>query len=923
MAMPQAKPKSFTFLVCPVCDGTGREGQQECSRCRSQGSYLWLEGDYYYWNKKIDIARIFEEELERTARILVNAFLVFFGIIGLVFAFLAAYRLGQTNDFILKFFQQRNSMMGVFSVSLLLDLYVYYRMKRESILSKEVRQKTFESFKTEADEQALFDSMATVDKRKVVEISSTLTLEAEHLVDQAWQLARKLKHSEAKPIHLLAVLPSSTKVRTMAARLGLDARVLNEKIAKALARIQPDGKTSSVLSSGFKKLLLDAYKEAYYTRQPKIDAPQLLVAAIEMDATCRDIFYDMEKELDQVRNVAEWINIQEKLSKRYRSWRSRASHKPKGVMNKAMTARATPLLDRFSHDMTSLARAGALTPSITRERETEEAFRILEGGKNVLLVGNPGVGKTSIVEGVAELMASEEVPPILQDKRLVSLSVASLAGTSGRQGELEGRLFDIINEVVTSGNIILFVDSIHNMVGFSTQSAENLDVSDILAQALNKRLFLCVATTTPLDYKRYIEKSGALMDVFTKVNVEEPSVNEAIKILEGKAGAIEYKNQVYFSYEAIERTVKMSDRYIHDRYLPEKAINILEEVAVYARKKRGKNTIVVGEDVAEIISHKTKIPLTRITEKESDKLLNLEEIIHQRMVDQEEAVKAVSTALRRARAELRDIRRPIVNLLFLGPTGVGKTELAKTVAEVYFGSEDSMIRLDMSEYQEKSSINRLIGAPPGYEGSSEGGYLTDAVRTNPFSLLLLDEIEKAHPDILNIFLQVMDDGRLTDTVGRTIDFTNVILIGTSNAGTPLIQKRMKEGANTQAIKEELINEALGDYFRPEFLNRFDNIIVFKPLSMEEIVKIAGLLLKQVAKLMAAKGITLKATPEAIQELAQIGFDPVFGARPLRRAIQEQVDNALANFLLQGKLGRRDVAILEPGGQIRVETASEI
>jgi ATP-dependent Clp protease ATP-binding subunit ClpC len=327
--------------------------------------------------------------------------------------------------------------------------------------------------------------------------------------------------------------------------------------------------------------------------------------------------------------------------------------------------------------------------------------------------------------------------------------------------------------------------------------------------------------------------------------------------------------------------------------------------------------------VAEIISSKTNVPVTKITEKETEKLLNLEEHIHERMVDQEEAVKAVSTALRRARAELRDIGRPIVNLLFLGPTGVGKTELAKTVAEIYFGSEDNMIRLDMSEYQEKSSISRLIGAPPGYSGSAHGGFLTEAVRARPFSLLLLDEIEKAHPDILNIFLQVMDDGRLTDTQGRTIDFTNAIIIATSNAGTSLIQDRIREKVPLSTIKDELINEALKPYFRPEFLNRFDNIILFKPLNFNEIVLIVDLMLKKVENRLAEKGIRLEATKEAKDELAKKGFDPKFGARPLRRAIQDQVDSALANYLLQGKIGRRDVAVLETGGRISVKKAPTI
>lgn len=922
--MLKQKGQSFLYLVCPVCQGSGREAKEECSRCQGKGAYAWLEGNYLFWDRKIDILHLLEEKMEKTVRLSLNGFLIIFGILGLVLAVITVAKTMERGMYFWEFIFQRNFMMTIFAISLVTDLYTYYRLTRESLLNRLVKRKTYETFLTEESPLVLFDQIVGQDKEKLIEISMTFTNDAIRAVDEAWLLAKRLGHQEVVALHLLGVLLPFANIRVVMARLGINPKNLTKKISNALKKIPVAGKESLELSPELKKILLGAYEEAYLKRKDKVDVPQLLVAMMKIENLSKEILYDLEIELNDVQNVVEWINIQEALSHRWHRWRGRATEKPKGVMNRSMTAVATPLLDRFSHDMTQLARMGALMPCIGREKEMEEVFRILEGGRNnVILVGNPGVGKSSIAEGIAELMTSEEVPDILQDKRLVSLSVASLVGAAGRQGELEGRLLDIINEIVRAGNIVLFIDNLQNMVGVSTEMAENLDISDILAQALSKRLFMCIATTTPIDYRRYIEKSSSLTSVFQKVNVEEVNEDEAIRILEEKAGIIENKNQVYFSYESIERTVELAQRYIHDRYLPEKAINILEEVAVYVRKKKGKNSIIAGEDVAEIISTKTNVPVTRVTEEESEKLLKLEQRIHQRIVDQEEAVKAVSTALRRARAELRDIRRPIVNLLFLGPTGVGKTELAKTVAEVYFGSEDNMLRLDMSEYQEKSSINRLIGAPPGYSGATEGGYLTEAVRTNPFALLLLDEIEKAHPDILNIFLQVMDDGRLTDTLGRTIDFTNVILIGTSNAGTPLIQKRMREGLPLEQIKLELINEELGNYFRPEFLNRFDNIIVFKPLTFEEIVLIVGLLLKKVEERLSGRGIALKVTKEAAEELARIGFDPVFGARPLRRAIQDRVDNALANYLLSGKLGRRDVAILEQGGQIRVERATEL
>jgi len=404
-----------------------------------------------------------------------------------------------------------------------------------------------------------------------------------------------------------------------------------------------------------------------------------------------------------------------------------------------------------------------------------------------------------------------------------------------------------------------------------------------------------------------------------KVDLPEPNFNETVQILEAKTFAIENKYKIYFSYQSIEKIVKLTSNYVHDRFQPSKSIKILEEVAVMVRKSKGKNHLVTAKDVSKIISEKVNIPLGEVSVSESDKLMNLEELIHKRVIGQHEAVKMVSSALRRARAELRDESKPITNLLFLGPTGVGKTELAKTVAQIFFNNENDLIRLDMSEYQEKTSLARLIGV----EGSEDGGVLTEAIRKNPFSLLLLDEIEKAHPDILNIFLQVMDDGILTYSSGRTIDFSNCIIIATSNAAAFYIQDQVTLGTDLENIKQNLLQTELRSYFKPEFLNRFTGIVLFKPLLPKEIEKITVLMLKKVSKRLESKGISFEASEEAVKELAKIGFSKEFGARPLARAIQQRVDNSLANFLLTGKIGRRDRVILEKGGEIRIEKAKKI
>jgi len=524
------------------------------------------------------------------------------------------------------------------------------------------------------------------------------------------------------------------------------------------------------------------------------------------------------------------------------------------------------------------------------------------------------VGKRAVVAGIAQLMLAEDVPKILEDKRLVGLNIAGLI-SGASPAEAADRMLRVANEISRAGNIVLFVDNVQQMSGVTSGESQTLDLMDVLAKVISNKRFIVLAATTPQNYSSYIEQDD-LGDVTQKVDIKEMSDNDAILVLESKTGLLEAKNKVFFSYNALEKAVRLTKRYVFGRYLPEKAIDLIKEVVIFVRNHKGEKSLITKEDVAYIISQKVNIPLTKVTEEESDKLMNLESEIHQRVIGQDKAVQLVAEALRRSRAQLRDLKRPIANFLFLGPTGVGKTELAKTVAEVYFGDENNMVRLDMSEYQDQSSVYQMIGAP----GSNQGGVLTEAIRKNPFAIVLLDELEKAHPDILNIFLQVMDDGRLTDSLGRTIDFTNVILIATSNAGTQFIQDEVKNNRDIEDIKNDLINNELKKYFRPEFLNRFDGIVVFKPLTMDDVIAITRLLLNKTAQRLEEKGINLEFTDEAVEEFASVGYDPLFGARPLRRTLQNRVDNVLANYLLQNKLNRRDVVVLGSGGEISIKKA---
>ena len=898
----QKQKQGTGFIICPKCQGEGK-----CFFCHNIGAYLLKGNHLLYWAKTINHFEILKRKLSRTIEIGFDSFLFGFGITG-VFIFII---------WILKIEPISFFWNKIFWLSLFGDIYFFYRFQRKK--EKKHQIVSLPDFLQEIPENW---GKVNWKKRKKVNVANGLSLETLEVLENAWLLANANRHPKVLPIHLFNSLLIQGKIKFFLFRLGLKKEKFLSRSLKLLKKTERNKKIFSApnFSLPLKKVLLRAYQFTSELEKDEIGLEEILVALASEENLVKELFYDLEIDLDKVKNIALWMKLDEEIRQQKKYFGIWSFFKPKKTANRAMTSVITPVLDAFSQEMTLIGKQGYLKSCIGREKEIEKFFKLVEAGKKaIILVGWPGVGKTNIVEEIGRRMVTEDVPRSMQDKRLVSLNLGALVSAGG-SGEIEKRMTVFLREVERAGNIILFVEGIHNLVGVSSVRGQ-LDVSEILATALKNKNFLLIATSDPSNYHRYLGNS-ALGNIFNRIKIPEPRGNQAIRILEGKVGRLEYRNQIYFSYGALQKAVELSDRFIHERYLPVKALNILEEAAIKARY-RGENSIVQGEDIAAIISERLNIPLTKITEEESEKLLNLEDKIHERLVDQEKAVKAVASALRRARAKLRDIRRPITNLLFLGPTGVGKTELAKTVAEIYFGNEKKMIRLDMSEYQESDSVYRLIGPPLGKEGAQIGGQLTEAVRKNPYSLLLLDEIEKSHPDILNLFLQVMDDGRLTDSAGRVIDFTNIILISTSNAATPFVQQEIRKGTDFEIIKEKLIREKLKSHFRPEFLNRFDNIVVFKALSENDIEKITYLLLNQVRKRLLKKGIALEATKEAIKELAKAGFDPIFGARPLRRVIQNRVENSLADYLLRGKITRRDKAILEAGGKIRVEKAREL
>lgn len=625
----------------------------------------------------------------------------------------------------------------------------------------------------------------------------------------------------------------------------------------------------------------------------------------------------------------------------------------------------TPTLDAYSRDLTQLAKEGKLDPVIGRAKEVMRMIQILSRRtkNNPVLLGEPGTGKTAIVEGLAVRIITGHVPETLKGKRVLSLDLPGmLAGTKYR-GEFEERITKVVNEVTTAkGSVILFIDELHTVVGAgSGGEGGSMDAANILKPALARGDLQLIGATTLNEYKKYIEKDGALERRFQPVIVEQPSVPDAIEILRGLKDRYEAHHKIAISDEAIVAAVSLSDKYIRDRFLPDKAIDLMDEAAAKVRlsvmekpaelvsreeelKKlerdlsaavRTKNVDKVkkikeaskkveeaikeaeeqwhktagtsyGEvrasDIEAIVAAWTGIPVEKLTEADKEKLLHLEDEIHKRVIAQDEAIKAVSEAIRRNRAGLKDPNRPQGSFLFLGPTGVGKTELTRALADVLFGTRDALIRLDMSEYMEKHAVARMIGSPPGYVGHDEGGQLTEAVRRKPYSVILLDEIEKAHPDVFNILLQVLEDGRLTDGKGRTVDFKHALIIMTSNMGSAIIQQAAgtaKNATDWENLKKILM-EKLKETFRPEFLNRIDDIIVFHPLAKADVQKITDLLLNKVQRLVAVQGLTLTISEEVRNRLAQDGFDREFGARPLRREIQRRLENKLSTALLSGQ-----------------------
>ena len=793
------------------------------------------------------------------------------------------------------------------------------------------------------------------------------TERARKVLSLAEKTALDMNHNYVGTEHMLMGLVKETD--GVAARVlsekNINAKNVKKKIDSMVGQGQKKVSGSVGLTPRCKKVLNLSMDEARRLGHNYIGTEHILLGLIrEGEGVAVRILSDLDGDLG---------DIKKKIIKMVGGNKKKAS----GRKGPAASDSDTPSLDEYSRDLTAMAEEGQLDPVIGRETEIERVIQVLSRRtkNNPVLIGEPGVGKTAIVEGLAEKIISENVPELLLDKRVVALDLSSLVAGSKYRGEFEKRLKGVMNDIIESGEIILFIDEMHTLVGAGAAEGA-IDAANILKPALARGELQAIGATTLDEYRKYIEEDAALERRFQSILVEENSPEESIDILKGLRDPYEAHHKVKITDEAIEAAVNLSHRYISDRFLPDKAIDLMDEAASKVRLKnntrppefkdinkeleevrkekesavknqefekaadlrdkekelenkleeikenwqqeKGRNNTVVNvEDIAQIVSSWTGIPVTKLEEAETEKLLKLEEKLHERVVGQDEAIKAVSEAVRRARAGLKDPSRPIGSFVFLGPTGVGKTELARTLAEAMFDDEDAMIRIDMSEYMEKHAVSRLVGSPPGYVGHEEGGQLTEPVRRRPYSVVLFDEIEKAHPEVFNILLQILEDGSLTDTHGRKVDFKNTVIIMTSNVGANFIENQSQLGFKTvedekeqyENMKENIMNE-LRKTFRPEFINRLDETIVFHSLNKDHINQIVDLMLDELREKLDEKKIEMEVTEQAKEKLVEEGYDAEFGARPLRRAIQRLIENRLSERILDKSV--------EEGDTVRVD-----
>jgi len=733
-------------------------------------------------------------------------------------------------------------------------------------------------------------------------IAESLSREMCETAIDAWNFAQTEKFATLEPIIFLASYEKNHDGKYMLLRCGFGLeKDVSGLIADAVSRIAKTSESATLaVSANLLEVMQSAKENALANKRSEISSGDILVGLIQKSDVFKQIMFEIKMEEADIKEVVEWHEMLKSHTEKQDLpfWDKDSA----GGIGRDWSYGYTPILNQFAKNLNDEVEFAGKVNVYGRTNEIDEIERVLSKStqNNVLLIGEPGIGKKTIVKGFVERVIKGKTLPSLRYMQIFQVDTGALLSGSSQSGEVALRIKQIFNEAARAGNIILFFDNFHALVS-KQEGVGQVDTSEVILPYLNGAIKVIGATTLD-NFHKNVEASPAISAAMNRVMVKEPNQAETVQVLEEMVPYTEYRNGVFWPFQSLREATRVADRYIHNVPFPQKAIEIVDEASVEVAKAGKK--IVFAADIDSMVSRKLEVPVSQAEGEEAKKLLDLEKFLHERVIGQDDAIRAISSAMRRARAGVQSKDRPIGVFLFLGPTGVGKTETSKALAESYFGDERNMIRVDMSEYQEQSSIYRMIGSPPAAGSEGEKGQLTTAIMDNPFSLVLLDEIEKAHKDILTLFLQVFDDGRLTDGTGRVIDFTNTIIIATSNAGSELIREKVLLNVDNESLKKELLDYLQKNaVFRPEFLNRFDEVVAFHPLSQEQIQQVAQLMLKSLAKRMLEKEITVEFTGEAVTKLAQIGFDPVYGARPMRRAIQDKVENLLANKLLSGEIQR--------------------
>ncbi|MBL7058082.1 ATP-dependent Clp protease ATP-binding subunit [Patescibacteria group bacterium] len=895
------------FVICPACNGKSNPDNALCIECLGLGVGIFYNGYFLYWKQKYNKKVVKFNEFKRNADKIFNASLVLASSMGFITLLIwISQKLIQESVNLddLIFWEEKHIYIFLFWCSIAFIMYAYFRYStlRAFHIIKELKQGASELPNN-------WGELTGFNEKYKIDVASGFSKKALQTIEKAFSLAETNQHPQMLNEHLLLALLKDKTTLIFLKRLNIDVKKLTLKVENQLLLIQRENNSdyTVTINKDCKKSLIETYLRVYSRGDKQVYPINFLLSIHIHDEDLSAIFYNLELDEEKINNCIEWFRIDQSIQAEEALRKQAARFNLGDGINKA--AICTPILDHYSKDYTRAAKLGKFEYCVDREDELKEIFTCYADGKKAcLLVGNKGIGKTTIIKKITKSIIEETTPKILQEKRLLELDLARLI-EEVKASEVQERILVLFDEARKAGNIILYIKDIEKIAGIETEEGDTTSTMQILADTIASSKVLVIATTKKDTFKNFLE-GKALGNVFNIVEVNEPKGNIAIQILMSKASKLELKYKIFFTYGCLEQIVYLSNKYIKNRSLPEKAIKILNSLSAEVLKEKGDKSLATKVDASQLISSLTGIPINELGQDESQKLLNFEKIMRRSIIGQDWAIKSISTSLRRSRAELGSQSKPIASFLFVGSFGVGKTQVANTVAQIYFGSKDNIIKLDMNNYQDMSSIDKLVGTADG-----ELGYITERIKKSPSSLILLNEFEKAHPRVSDLFLQILNEGKINDASGSICDFTNSIIIATTNTGSEFIQEQVSIGTSENIIKEEIIELHLNKQLKQDIISKFSQIIIFKPLTLDDVVNITSTIITQIKLMLNKKGINLEVSKKGIERLAKDGFDPIQGVNLLRTLIQERIENKIAGRIIAGTTTRGDTVTINAQGNI--------